>query len=157
VAAAAATLQRELTVPAHSQSVIFTRLGGRTAASMRPAERVAAFASARVTMAVFLSGARPDELQAELLAGYPPDTPAAVAVRVSWPDESITRTTVDELADAIRATGATRTVLVLVGDALGDDRVPARSHLYSPTHSTSFRLASRRGSTAGRPSRRRGR
>ena len=155
VAAAAATLQRELTVPAHSQTVVFTRLGGRTAASMRPAEGVAAFAPSRVTMAVFLSGARPDELQAELLAGYPPDTPAAVAVRVTWPDESVTRTTVAEVADAIRATGATRTVLVLVGDALGDDRVPARSHLYSPTHSTSFRLPSRPGSTAGRSSRRR--
>lgn len=157
VAAAAATLQRELTVPGLSQSVIFTRLGGRTDASMRPGEGVAAFASARVTMAVFLSGARPDELQSELLAGYPPDTPAAVAVRVTWPDESITRTTVGEVADAIRATGATRTVLVLVGEALGEDPVPVRSHLYSPTHSTSFRLPSRAGSTAGRPSRRRNR
>lgn len=156
-AAAAAALQRELTVPALSQSVIFTRLGGRTAASMRPGEGVAAFASARVTMAVFLSGARPDELQSELLAGYPPDTPAAVAVRVTWPDESITRTTVGAVADAIRATGATRTVLVLVGHALGDDPAPVRSHLYSPTHSTSFRLPSRAGSTTGRPSRRRDR
>ncbi len=157
VAAAAATLQRELTLPGISQSVIFTRLGGRTAASMRRGEGVAAFATAQVTMAVFLSGARPDQLQAELLAGYPPDTPAAVAVRVTWPDESITRTTVGGLADAVRATGAERTVLVLVGDALGDDPVPARSHLYSPTHSTSFRLPSRAGSTAGRPSRRRDR
>ncbi len=155
VAAAAAALQCELTVPTLSQSVIFTRLGGRTDASMRPGEGVAALAAAQVTMAVFLSGARPDELQAELLTGYAADTPAAVAVRVTWPDQSIVRTTVGELAEAIRATGATRTLLVLVGDALSDDSVPARSHLYSPGHSTAFRLPSRAGSTSGRPSRNR--
>jgi precorrin-4/cobalt-precorrin-4 C11-methyltransferase len=106
-------------------------------------------------MAVFLSGARPDELEAELLAGYAPDTPAAVVVRVTWPDETIVRTTVGEIAAAIRSTGADRTVLVLVGEALRDEPVPARSHLYSPAHGTSFRLPSRNGSTAGRPSRRR--
>jgi precorrin-4/cobalt-precorrin-4 C11-methyltransferase len=153
VSAAAAALGRELTVPTLSQSLVLTRLAGRTSASMRPGEGVAAFAPAGVTMAVFLSGARPDELQAELLTGYPPDTAAAVMVRVSWPDEHIVRTTVGELADAIRATGATRTVLVLVGDVLADRAVPARSHLYAPEHSTVFRLRSAAGSTAGRPSR----
>lgn len=155
VAAAAAVLERELTVPTVSQSVVLTRLGGRTAASMRAGEGVAAFASAQVSMAVFLAGARPDELQAELLSGYPADTAAAVVVRVTWPDERIVRTTVGELAEAIRGTGSTRTVLVLVGDALRDGAVPARSHLYSPTHSTDFRLRSTEGSTAGRPSRNR--
>src|SRR5204862_6231611 len=67
LAAAAAALGRELTVPSLSQSLVLTRLGGRTVASMRPGEGVGAFAPAGVTMAVFLSGARPDELQAELL------------------------------------------------------------------------------------------
>jgi precorrin-4/cobalt-precorrin-4 C11-methyltransferase len=155
VSAAAAALQRELTVPQLSQSVVLTRLAGRTEASMRQGEGVAAFASAQVSMAVFLSGARPDELEAELLTGYPPDTPAAVVVRVTWPDETIVRTTVGELAAAIRAKGADRTVLVLVGEALRAAPVPARSHLYSPAHGTSFRLPSRNGSTVGRPSRRR--
>jgi precorrin-4/cobalt-precorrin-4 C11-methyltransferase len=153
VAAAAAALQRELTIPTLSQSVVLTRLGGKTSASMRPGEGVAAFAPAGVTMAVFLSGARPDELQAELLTGYEPSTPAAVLSRVSWPDESIVRTTVGELPDAIRSTGATRTVLVLVGDALADVPVPARSHLYAPSHTTTFRLRSTPGSTEGRASR----
>jgi precorrin-4 methylase len=120
---------------------------------MRPGEGVAAFAPAGVTMAVFLSGARPDELQAELLAGYPPSTPAAVVKRVSWPDEQVIRTTVGQVADAIRATDASRTVLVLVGDVLADAPVPARSHLYAPEHTTTFRLRSAPGSTAGRPSR----
>jgi precorrin-4/cobalt-precorrin-4 C11-methyltransferase len=155
MSAAAAVLERELTVPQLSQSVVVTRLAGRTERSMRPGEGVAAFAPAQVSMAVFLSGARPDELQEELLTGYPASTPAAVVVRVTWPDEQVVRTTVGEVADAIRATGADRTVLVLVGDALGDGPVPARSHLYSPSHSTSFRLPSRNGSTQGRPSRRR--
>jgi precorrin-4/cobalt-precorrin-4 C11-methyltransferase len=155
MSAAAAVLERELTVPQLSQSVVVTRLAGRTEGSMRPGEGVAAFAPAQVSMAVFLSGARPDELQAELLTGYPATTPAAVVVRVTWPDEQVVRTTVGEVADAIRSTGADRTVLVLIGDALRDAPVPARSHLYSPAHSTSFRLPSRNGSTQGRPSRRR--
>jgi precorrin-4/cobalt-precorrin-4 C11-methyltransferase len=148
VAAAAATLQRELTVPRLSQSVVLTRLAGRTSASMRPGEGVAAFARSRVSMAVF-------ELQAELLSGYPAETPAAVVVRVTWPDEQVVSTTVGDVADAIRSTGASRTVLVLTGDALGDGPVPARSHLYSPEYGTAFRLPGRNGSTAGRPSRRR--
>lgn len=154
VAAAAAVLGRELTVPGLSQSVVLTRLGGRTSASMRPGEGVAAFAPAQGTMAVFLAGARPAELRDELLTGYPAETPAAVVVRASWPDQQVVRTTVGELAEAIESTGATRTVLVLVGAVLGDDPVPARSHLYNPEFSTTFRLTSAAGSTAGRPSRR---
>lgn len=153
VSAAAAALRRELTIPSLSQSVVLTRLGGRTSASMRPGEGVAALAPAGVTMAVFLSGARPDELQAELLTGYDPSTPAAVLSRVSWPDEQVVRTTVGELAAAIRSTSASRTVLVLVGDVLGDEPVPARSHLYAPGHTTTFRLRSAPGSTVGRASR----
>lgn len=155
VAAAAAVLERELTVPTVSQSVVLTRLGGRTSASMRPGEGVAAFAPAGVSMAVFLAGARPDELQAELLTGYPPETPAAVLYRVSWPDEAVVRTTVGEIAEAMRALGETMTVLVLVGDVLRDGTVPARSHLYAPDFGTTYRLPSRDGSTQGRPSKRR--
>ncbi|MGQ0521722.1 MAG: precorrin-4 C(11)-methyltransferase, partial [Actinomycetota bacterium] len=148
VAAAAAALGRELTVPGLSQSVVLTRLAGRTAGSMRAGEGVATLAGAGVTMAVFLSGARPDELQRELLApgsGYDASTPAAVVVRVSWPDEHVVRTTVGELAAAIRSTAATRTVLVLVGDVLAASPAPARSRLYSPDHTTSFRLRSAPG------------
>jgi precorrin-4/cobalt-precorrin-4 C11-methyltransferase len=158
VAAAAATLARELTVPGVSQSVVLTRLAGRTAASMPPNEGVAAFAPHGATMAVFLSAARPDELAAELLApgsGYGPDTPAAIVVRASWPDETVVRTTVARLADDLRATGATMTALVLVGEALRDAPAPQRSHLYEPTYTTAYRLRSSTGSTQGRPSARR--
>ena len=104
-------------------------------------ESVAAFAAHRPTMAVFLSAARPLELQKELLAGYPPDTPAVVVVRASWPDERVVRTTVADLPRDLAATKARTTVLVLVGDALADREAAARSHLYSPTYSHKFRKA----------------
>ncbi|HZQ79830.1 MAG TPA: precorrin-4 C(11)-methyltransferase [Acidimicrobiia bacterium] len=161
VGAAAAALGRELTVPGVSQSVVLTRLAGRTAASMPagPAgEGVAAFAPHGATLAVFLSAARPDELAAELLtpgSGYGPDTPAAVVVRASWPDETVVRTTVGRLAEDLRATGATMTALVLVGDVLAEEPVRRRSHLYEPAYTTAYRLRSAAGSTEGRPSARR--
>lgn len=155
VSGAAAEIRRELTIPKRGQSLVYTRLAGRTSASMRPNEDVASFASNGTTMAVFLSGARPDELQADLLvdgSDYTVDTPAVVLVRVTWPDQQIVHTTVGELADAIRSTGATMTVLVLVGDVLAEIPVDARSHLYAPEFSTTYRLRSESGSTEGRAS-----
>jgi precorrin-4/cobalt-precorrin-4 C11-methyltransferase len=143
LAAGAAAVQRELTIPAVSQSVVLTRLAGRTKASMPERESVAAFAAHRATMAVFLSAARPQELQEELLAGYPPDTPAAIVLRASWPDERVVRTTVANLRQDLAATKARTTVLVLVGDALADNRAAARSHLYSPAYTHKFRRAER--------------
>ena len=146
--AAAAALGQELTQPGVAQSVVLTRLAGRTQASMPPGESVAAFAAHGATMAVFLSAARPDELAAELLAagsGYDPGTPAAIVVRATWPDERVIRTTVGDLAGDLRATGTTLTVLVLVGDALAEGPVARRSHLYAPGYSTAYRLRSRAG------------
>jgi precorrin-4/cobalt-precorrin-4 C11-methyltransferase len=158
LSAAAAALGRELTQPGLAQSVVLTRLAGRTKASMPASESVASFAAHGATMAVFLSAARPDELAAALLApgsGYHYTTPAAIVIRATWPDEKIIRTTVGLLARDLRATGATMTVLVLVGDALAQGEVAQRSHLYAPAHSTAYRLRSKPGSTAGRPSGRR--
>jgi precorrin-4/cobalt-precorrin-4 C11-methyltransferase len=158
VSAAAAALGRELTQPGVAQSVVLTRLAGKTRASMAPGDGVAALAAHGATMAVFLSAARPDELERELLApgtGYRPDTPAAIVVRATWPDERLVRTTVGHLATELRSTGTTLTVLVLVGDALADTPVARRSHLYAPSHSTTYRLRSEPGSTAGRSSARR--
>jgi precorrin-4/cobalt-precorrin-4 C11-methyltransferase len=151
--AAAATLGRELTIPTVAQSVVLTRLGGRTTASMPARESVAAFAAHGATMAVFLSAARPVELQRELLAGgsgYTADTPAAIVVRASWPDERVVATTVGCLAADLDATDATRTVLVLVGPALRGGAA-ARSHLYEPQFAHMFRRRSRPASTVGRP------
>jgi precorrin-4/cobalt-precorrin-4 C11-methyltransferase len=158
VSAASALLGRELTQPGVSQSVVLTRLAGRTSASMPGSEGPGAFAPSGATMAVFLSAARPDELAAELLgpgSGYTEETPAAIVIRATWPDEQVVRTTVGRLARDMRATGATLTVLVLVGDVLGEGPVSRRSHLYEPSYTTAYRLRSKPGSTAGRPSARR--
>ncbi len=152
VTAAAAVVGRELTIPAVSQSVVLTRLAGRTAASAPPGESVAAFAAHGATLAVFLSAARPTELQAQLLAehsAYRPDTPAAIVVRASWPDQQVVVSTVGNLARDLRATGVTTTVLVLVGPALAG--TASRSRLYAPTFAHRYRRRSSPGSTAGRP------
>jgi precorrin-4/cobalt-precorrin-4 C11-methyltransferase len=158
LAAAAALAQRELTVPGLAQSVILTRVPGRTATSMPERESIGRFAAHGATMAVFLSAAHPGELAHELLApgsAYTPDTPALIVIRASWPDERVVATTVGRLAGELDAAGATMTVLVLVGDTLraGGDAT-ARSHLYDPAFTHSYRLRSASGSTVGRASRR---
>jgi precorrin-4/cobalt-precorrin-4 C11-methyltransferase len=107
-------------------------------------------------LAVFLSAARPSELQAELLgpdSGYGPDTPAAVVIRATWPDEQVFVTTVGRLADRLTAAGATMTTLVLVGDALRATPAP-RSHLYNPAFTHTYRLRSAPGTVTGRSSQR---
>jgi precorrin-4/cobalt-precorrin-4 C11-methyltransferase len=156
--AAAAAVGRELTVPQVAQSVVVTRLASRTARSVPPAETIGAFAATGCTMAVFLSAARPERLAQELLAPpsrYTADTPAAIVVRATWPDEQVVVTTVGRLAADVRSTGASTTVLVLVGPAL--EGAAPRSHLYSPEFAHAHRRRSLPGTTAGRPARRRAR
>ncbi|HUQ64208.1 MAG TPA: precorrin-4 C(11)-methyltransferase [Acidimicrobiales bacterium] len=151
--AAAAVLGRELTVPQIAQSVVLTRLAGRTASSMPTGQTVADYAAHGATLAAFLSGARPAELQAELLgasSAYTVETPAAIVVRATWSDQQVVRTTVGNLADALEATGARTTALVLVGPALAEGPV-ARSQLYSPSFAHGRRRVSRPGTTSGRP------
>lgn len=152
--AAAAVLGRELTIPRVAQSVVITRLAGRTSASMPARESVAGFAAHGATMAVFLSAARPQELQDALLSpasAYGPDTPAAVVVRATWPDQQVVRTTVGSVAGDLSATGVRTTAVVLVGPALGTEGNAHRSHLYSPSFAHGFRRRSSPGSTKGRP------
>jgi precorrin-4/cobalt-precorrin-4 C11-methyltransferase len=142
MAAAAAAIGQELTVPGLSQSVVLTRLANRTRSSMLEHEDVSAFAAHGVTMAVFLSAARPDELQAQLLAvgsRYTAETPAVIAYRVSWPEERIVRTTVGSLAESLAQLGETATVLILVGQALAPIADPQRSHVYSSSYAHTFR------------------
>ncbi|OLB64275.1 MAG: precorrin-4 C(11)-methyltransferase [Actinobacteria bacterium 13_2_20CM_2_72_6] len=137
--AAAAAVQRELTVPRVAQSVVLTRLeGGKT--PMPTGETVAGFARHGATMAVFLSAARTRQLADELRAGgYPPDTPVVVAYRVTWPDELLLRCTLDTLADTVREHKLWKHTLFLVGPALG--AAGTRSHLYHPGHFHGHRRA----------------
>jgi precorrin-4/cobalt-precorrin-4 C11-methyltransferase len=160
LSAAAAAIGRELTIPRVAQSVVVTRLAARTGASMPESESIPAFAATGATMAIFLSAARPGDLQTELLtppSAYRADTPAVIVVRATWPEQQVVETTVGELARQLTATGATTTTLILVGEALRGSA--ARSHLYSPSFAHAHRRRSTPGSTVGRPagpSRRRG-
>jgi precorrin-4/cobalt-precorrin-4 C11-methyltransferase len=140
--AAAATLRAELTVPEIAQTVIFTRLPSRTAGVA--GERLRDLAAHGATMAIFLSVTAVERVVAELRAGgYPPETPAAVVYRATWPDQLVLRSTLAEIASQTRAAGLKRQALILVGQALdpairrlAGDR---RSGLYSPRHSHIFR------------------
>ena len=144
LAAAAAVVGRELTIPGVAQSVVLTRLATRTSDSMPPRERVRELARHGTTMALFLSCSRPRALQQELEAGgYPPDTPCAVVHRATWPDELVLRCRLGDLAATVRAARIHKQALVLVGPALADDG--ARSHLYHPAFSHEFRRAEAAG------------
>jgi precorrin-4 C11-methyltransferase len=137
--AAAAAVQRELTVPRVAQSVVLTRLGGGKT-PMPERESVAQFARHGTTMAVFLSAARTRQLVEELRAGgYPPETPVVVAYRVSWPDELVLACTIETLAATVREHKLWKHTLFLVGPALAASGT--RSHLYHPGHFHGFRRA----------------
>lgn len=136
VFAAAAALGVELTEPGGTQTVVLTRQGGRVPVPAR--ERLRELASHRCTLAIFLSAAAAGEVQRELLeGGLDPQTPAAVAYRVSWPDEVVVRTTLADVAEAVRRLGVRRHTLILVGDALAP--AGTRSRLYDSGHAHLFR------------------
>ena len=136
---AAAALKMEYTLPDVSQSVIITRMAGRTPVPER--ESVRSFAAHGATMVLFLSAGLLRETQNELLAGgYEPDTPAAIVYKASWPDEKTCLCTVATLYDCARENGISKTALIVVGDAVKQSGY-ARSKLYDPTFSTEFRPA----------------
>ena len=136
---AAAALKMEYTLPDISQSVIITRMAGRTPVPER--ESVRSFAAHGATMVLFLSAGLLKQTQAELLAGgYSPDTPAAIVYKASWPDEKRCLCTVGTLDDCARENGISKIALIIVGDAVKQSGY-ARSKLYDPTFSTEFRRA----------------
>ena len=133
---AAAAVNAEYTLPSVSQSVIITRLAGRTPVPEK--ENLASLASHGATMVIFLSAGMMDEVQAELLKGaYNEDTPAAIVYKATWPEEKIVRCTVGTLAKSGTAADIHNTALILVGDFLKPTY--ERSKLYDPTFTTGFR------------------
>lgn len=137
---AAAAAQVEYTLPGVSQSVVITRMAGRTPVPER--ESIAAWAAHGASMAVFLSAGMLEGLQSELLKGaYTPATPAALVYKATWPEEKVVRCTVGTLAESGREHGISKTALVLVGNFLDPDY--QRSKLYDPSFTTGFREASR--------------
>ncbi|MBR1673233.1 MAG: precorrin-4 C(11)-methyltransferase [Fretibacterium sp.] len=118
--AAAAAIQAEYTLPGVSQTLIISRMEGRTSVPER--ESLRSLAAHRASMVLFLSAGMLEGLCAELTAGgYPPETPAALVYRASWPDERVLRGTLADLPALAREAGVTRTALVLAGDFLGNE------------------------------------
>lgn len=135
---AAAALNAEYTLPGISQSVIITRMAGRTPVPDR--ESIQGFAAHRCTMVIFLSAAMTEELQQELLlGGYPGNTPAAIVYKATWADEKILRCTVGTLYQTANINDIRSTALILVGEFLNLDKKYLRSKLYDPTFTTGFR------------------
>jgi precorrin-4/cobalt-precorrin-4 C11-methyltransferase len=128
--AATAALKTELTVPELSQTVIITRMEGRTPVPAR--ESLKSLAQHQTTLAIFLSASLVEEVVAELLAGgYHPDTPAAVIYRASWKDEIVLRTNLRHLVEQVKASGIKKQALILVGDFLSPKNKGRRSKLYN--------------------------
>ena len=135
--AAAAALNLEYTLPDVSQSVIITRMAGRTPVPEK--ESIEAFASHHATMVIFLSTGMLEELSSRLMkGGYEPGTPAAIVYKATWPDEKRILCTVDTLAKAAEENQITKTALIIVGDVVAGAKY-SRSKLYDPGFTTEFR------------------
>ena len=136
--AAAAALGQEYTLPGVSQTVIITRMEGRTPVPEK--EQIRSLAAHQTTMCIFLSVHMFGELVQELLdGGYAADTPVAVVEKASWPEQRIFRGTLTTIADQLVAAGVSRTAMVIVGDVLA--REYEQSRLYAPEFGHMFREA----------------
>ena len=135
---AAAALQVEYTIPGVNQTVIVTRMAGRT--PVPAGQDIASLAAHGAAMVIFLSAGMLDALQAELLRGaYAEETPAALVYKATWPEERLLRCRLGDLAAVGREAVVRRTALVLVGDFLR--QAGERSRLYDPAFSTGYREA----------------
>lgn len=133
---AAASLNAEYTLPNVSQSVIITRMEGRTSVPER--ESIRSFASHKSTMVLFLSSSLTEELSKELIeGGYEKDTPVAVVYKATWPEEKIFRCTIETLHQTMTDNNINKTALILVGNFLGNNY--ERSELYNPKFTHEFR------------------
>lgn len=133
---AAAALRTEYTLPDISQSVVITRMEGRTPVPER--EKIEMWAAHQSTMVIFLSMGLLDKLEGRLMeGGYSKDTPAAIVYKASWPDEKVFHCTVSTIAKTAKENNITKTALVVVGKVL--DTQYSRSKLYDPTFTTEFR------------------
>lgn len=128
--AAAASLKTELTVPELSQTVIITRMEGKT--QVPALESLKTLAAHQASMAIFLSASLIEGVVAELLAGgYRPETPAAVVYRATWKEELVLRTTLANLVERVKASGIRQQALILVGAFLNSREKHLRSKLYN--------------------------
>jgi precorrin-4/cobalt-precorrin-4 C11-methyltransferase len=137
--AAAARLQVELTVPELVQTIILTRISGRT--QVPSSEELAGLAAHRASLCLYLSARHVASAQTQLLIHYPAETPVAICYRIGWPDEAIWLTPLTEMAATTTEKQLVRTTLYVISPALAAQQLPqgARSQLYNPTHHHLFR------------------
>ncbi len=134
----AAVLNKEFTLPGKSQTVILTRMEGRT--PMPEREKLADLARHHSSMVIFLSIGFLDEMVRQLEAGgYEPTTPVAVVYKATWPDQKIVVGTLQDIEEKVKAAGIKKTALTVVGDFLGDEY--ELSKLYDKHFTTEFRQA----------------
>ena len=145
---AASALDMEYTLPGITQSVIITRMAGRT--PMPAGESIESFAGHGATMVIFLSTGMLRELSERLIdGGYAPDTPAAIVYKATWPEEEKYICTVETLAQTAAEHQITKTALIIVGDAVAQSGYE-RSKLYDPGFTTAFRKKTKREAKKGK-------
>lgn len=138
VFAAAAAVKREFTLPEISQTLILTRLAGRTPVPER--EALANLAQHQASMAIFLSVQDMHSVVEALLeGGYPASTSIAVISKASWPEEEILQGTIDTIVEKVKLSGIRKQAQILVGDFLDPAKGYARSKLYDPTFTHEYR------------------
>ncbi|MDB9332744.1 precorrin-4 C(11)-methyltransferase [Nodularia spumigena CS-591/04] len=141
--AAAAKLKIELTVPGLVQTIILTRISGRT--EVPASEELATLAAHQASLCLYLSARHIENAQAKLLEHYPADTPIAICFRIGWPDEQIMVVPLKEMAKCTQEENLMRTTLYLISPALSPTKElwsksgQRRSRLYHPEHSHIFR------------------
>ena len=134
---AASSLNLEYTLPGISQSLIITRMEGKT--KVPPKESIESFAAHQASMAIYLSTGMLEELSGRLTeGGYPAETPAALVYKATWPEEACFVTTIGKLAQTAAEHGITKTAIVLVGDVIAHAGYQ-KSRLYAPDFETEFR------------------
>lgn len=136
--AAAAAIPHELTLPGVTQTVILTRMEGRT--SVPEAEQLSRLAEHRCTMCIFLSVQQVEAVVEELMkGGYDPQTPVVVVEKASWPEERIIRGNLQHIAGLVKEAGIKKTALIMVGDVFGSQYSPSK--LYDRNFSHGYRGA----------------
>ncbi len=136
--AAAAAVGCEYTLPGISQTVIITRMEGRT--PVPEGQKLAQLAVHGASMVIFLSAGLTAQVQEALLEGtYTEETPAAIVYKASWPEEKICRCTLGTLDATAKANGISKTALLLVGDFLNETPTYEKSKLYDATFTTEYR------------------
>lgn len=133
--AAAAKLQVELTVPGLVQTIILTRISGRT--EVPAAEELASLAAHKASLCLYLSARHIEAAQAKLMEHYAADTPVAICFRIGWPDEKIRVVPLQEIAAVTQSENLIRTTMYVISPAL--TATQARSRLYHPEHDHLFR------------------